>query len=290
MGFIVLLLLSTVSIASSAAFFSVYGLAKIFSGSFWPVVIMASSLEAGKLVTASFTYRYWSRIALMMKIYLIAAILVLMSITSAGIFGFLSAAYQQNIMPIKLMGQKISLLETEKAELGKLKQERLARKQQIDNDIASLPHNYVTGRQRLMKSYQPELDQLTKDIMEYTNKIQDDTIKISQLKNDELKAQVHTGPIVFIAKVFGSAVDESTKWLILLLIFAFDPLAVILTIGVNMALIEWKRERDLQEKEAVIFEYENARHGAAEHHGPQPSEDEHRSPIAEQLTLNVGNR
>ena len=164
MGFIILLVLSTLSIAGSAAFFSIYGLAQIFTGSFWPVVIMASSLEAGKLISASYVYRYWNKISILMRSYLIAAVLILMVITSAGIFGFLSAAYQQDILPLEQNKQQVVLLLHEKDEIQNLKSERLERRKQIDNDIASLPNNYVKGRQRLMKSYGPELKQIRDDI------------------------------------------------------------------------------------------------------------------------------
>lgn len=93
MFFIGVLIATTLAIAGSAAFFSIYGLAQIFTGSFWPVVIMASSLEAGKLVAASYVYRFWNKINIYLKAYYISAIAVLMIITSAGIFGFLSRAH-----------------------------------------------------------------------------------------------------------------------------------------------------------------------------------------------------
>jgi hypothetical protein len=244
MLFIIILILTTLSIAGSAAFFSIYGLAQIFTGSFWPVVVMASSLEAGKLVSASFVYRYWKKITILMKAYLIVAVLILMLITSAGIFGFLSSAYQQDILPMKLNQQQIELLEQEKVELEVLKTERLDRKKQIDNDITSLPNNFITGRQRLMESYGNELNHLKQDIIQYTEQIRTNTLKIAELKNTNLEKEAHIGPIVFIAKVFNKDTDNMTKWLILLIIFAFDPLAVILTIGINIAVIQQPHKKD----------------------------------------------
>jgi len=238
MFFITLLILTTLSIAGSAAFFSIYGLAQIFTGAFMPVVIMATSLEAGKLVAASYVYRYWKDIAAWLKMYLIAAIIVIMAITSVGIFGFLSAAYQQDTLPLKQKEQKILLLDSEKVEVLGLKQERIDRKKQIDADIASLPNNYVTGRQRLLKSYGPELDQLRIDVAEYTNRLKEITIEIQELKSETLEQRVHTGPIIFIARVFDADIDEATKWLIMVIIFAFDPLAVALTIGANIAILK----------------------------------------------------
>jgi len=256
MVFIAILILITLSIASSAAFFSVYGLAQIFSGAFIPVIVMASSLEAGKLIAASYVYRFWNIINIPMKTYLISAILVLMMITSAGIFGFLSSAYQQDILPIKLQKQKIALLTSEKTELEQLKHERLTRKRQIDSDITSLPKNFVTGRQRLMESYNGELSQLRSDIASYTTQIQDKTLQISKLKNETLKSEAHVGPIIFIAEAFGKTVDDATKWLILLIIFAFDPLAVSLTIGVNIAMAQRKKEKLLVVNDESDYEPE----------------------------------
>lgn len=133
MGFIILLILVTLSIAGSAAFFSVYGLAQIFTGSFWPVVVMAGSLEAGKLIAASFCYRYWQKITFFLKTYLVTAIFVLMLITSAGIFGFLSSAYQQNILPLAEMERKVELLVQKVDGLEELKTEAIVRRQQLED-------------------------------------------------------------------------------------------------------------------------------------------------------------
>lgn len=244
MGFIIVLILVTAAIASSAAFFSIYGLAQIFTGAFWPVVIMASSLEAGKLVTASYLYRFWKTTSRLMKTYLVVAVVILMIITSAGIFGFLSSAYQQDVLPLKEKRQQIALMQQEKSELEAMKVERLDRKKQIDADIASLPSNYVNGRKKLLEAYGSELSQLQKDISTYNQGIQEKTLKISELSNQVLQVESHVGPIVFIASAFNKDVDDATKWLILLLIAAFDPLAVALTIGVNKALLERRLERE----------------------------------------------
>jgi len=243
MGFIVILLLTTLSIAGSAAFFSVYGLAQIFTGSFIPIVIMASSLEAGKLVTASYLSRFWDKMGFFVKTYLILAVVVLMVITSAGIFGFLSSAYQQDIMGTKINEQQSQLLEDDNRNLAVLKTERLSRKKQIDADISALPNNYVTGRERLMKSYGEELNQLKLDIREYTQEIRDNTKKIAELKAINLEQEAHIGPIIFIAKVFDQDIDNTTKWLILIIIIVFDPLAVMLTVATNNAIMEYKREK-----------------------------------------------
>ena len=254
MGFIIILILVTLSLAGSAAYFSIYGLATIFSGIFWPVILMGSALEAGKLIAASYVYRYRHTITTAMKFYLITAVLVLMLITSTGIFGFLSMGYQQDTLSFKQQEQQINLLLQEQEELKKFKEERLARKKQIDADIASLPNNYITGRQRLMKSYGPELNSLRSDIELYTKQINEKTRKISELKQQKLVNEVHIGPIIFIARAFSTDTDDATKWMIVLIMFAFDPLAVALTLGINHAILERKKKLGYIEPSLAVVE------------------------------------
>lgn len=241
MGFIILLLLSTISIAGSAAFFSIYGLARIFSGAFWPIVIMASALEGGKLVSASLLYRYWKTMSTVMKTCLISSVTILMFITSLGIFGFLSAAYQNNALTYEQHNQQITLLENEKTEALQLKAERLARQEEINKQVANLPSNVINGRQRLIYTNKIELEQINKDVAQYTNDIRDHTTQISKLKNQTIQETAHVGPIIFMAKAFGLGVDTATKWLIILIMFVFDPLAVTLTIASNMVILRYKK-------------------------------------------------
>lgn len=244
MGFIILLLLSTLSIAGSAAFFSVYGLARVFSGAFIPAAIMAGSLEGGKLISASLLYRYWKTMSKTMRNCLIAFVAILMLITSMGIFGFLSNAYQDNVLPYEQHNQQITLLESEKAEAEQLKTERLARQEEINKQIANLPNNFVNGRKRLIDANKAELEQINKDIAQYTTDIREHTTQISKLKGETIQETAHVGPIIFMAKAFGMDVNQATKWLIMLIIFVFDPLAVTLTIATNMAILDHKKKKE----------------------------------------------
>lgn len=242
MFFIALLALSVLSIAGSAAFFSVYGLGKVFAGLFLPVVIMGGALEFGKLITVSFLYRYWKDTSKLLRTGLLITSLGLMMITSMGIFGFLSAAYQTDVLPLQAETQQIQLLEQEKAEAEKLKSERLARQEEINKQIANLPDNSVNGRRKLMAANKDELTQINKDVAQYTSDIRQHTLDITKLKGQTLQETVHVGPIVFIAKALGLGVDEAVKWLILLIIIVFDPLAVMLTIAMNIAIVKRKTE------------------------------------------------
>lgn len=230
MLFIILLALTTISIAGIAAFFSVYGLAQIFQGTFVAVLIMGGALEAGKLVATSFLYRYWDQVGWFMKTYLISAVLLLMVITSMGIFGMLSTGYQSDTISLKDTEVVINLLEQEQQQL-------ITRKREIDAQIASLPSNSITGRQRLMKSFDPEVKIINKRLPEISTEIKTLNTKLIQV-------EAHVGPIVYIAKAMGESVDDATKYMILLIIAVFDPLAVVLTVGVNIALRQWNEDKE----------------------------------------------
>jgi hypothetical protein len=247
MGFIIILILTTLSIAGSAAYFSIYGLAHIFTGAFWPVVIMASSLEAGKLVAASYLYRYWDKIQFLMKVYLISAVMVLMLITSAGIFGYLSVGYQVDILPLEEMKTKVALLEQQTTEYEKLRSEEKLQRNTIqaamEKEIAAYPGKWKTAKENVGKKYSPKLDVIDQNIQRYTLKLQTILEEKQQLKITKLQQETKTGPIIFIAEAFNQEVDNATKWLILIIIFAFDPLAVILTIGTNAALVYRRQEK-----------------------------------------------
>lgn len=256
MIFILLLIASTMAIAGSAAYFSVYGLANTFSGVFWSVVIMGASLEAGKLVAASYLYRYWKETNFALKTYLMAGIAALMLLTSLGIFGYLSSGYQQDVLPLKQKTEQITLLEDEKSRA-------LARKKQIDDLMAGGPvvgavnkkngdidanaarvlRETTRSRDQLVRQYRAEQETVTKRITEL------DT-QLLALKQDVIKTEAHIGPITYVAKAFNQSTDDATKWLVLIIIFAFDPMAVALTLAVNIAL-RLRREEKENNKPAV---------------------------------------
>jgi hypothetical protein len=244
MGFVYLLGLGAFMLATVAGYFSIYGLASIFSGWFWPIIGMGIALEYGKLIGASYLYRYFHLEGKTGRIYGVSAVFTLMIITSAGIFGFLSQGYQEDTLSLKQQEQRIALIQEEQQELILFKQENIERKKQIDKDIASLPNNYITGRQRLMESYGPELETIKKDIAEYTEQINQKTLELSKIKQEKLINEVHIGPIIFIAQAFDTDTDQAVKWLIFMLIFAFDPLAVWLTLATNKVILEKTKNND----------------------------------------------
>lgn len=270
MVFIGLLILTTLSIAGSAAFFSIYGLAQIFTASFWPVVIMATSLEAGKLIAASYVYRYWYRISFALKAYLMSAILVLMFITSIGIFGFLSAAYQQDILPLAEIETKVELIEQKIVDLERIRSEDQLQLQRLQDDkakeIAGLPANFATRKDQVAQRYAERIAKVEENIASYTLQIRAAGEEKQELKLSTLQQELKTGPIIFIAEAFGQEVNNATKWLILIIIFAFDPLAVALTVGANIALVErgMKKRRRHDDKVEFADEIEVETAGAEE--------------------------
>ncbi|QDJ96418.1 hypothetical protein Xoosp13_232 [Xanthomonas phage Xoo-sp13] len=239
MAFIVVLVLVTLAIAASAAFFSVYGLAHLFTGALIPVIIMGASLEAGKLVATSFLYRYAKSIGMTLKLYLISAIFVLMIITSMGIFGFLSAAYQKDTIPLAEMQQKIELYDAETKQLQE-------RKVQIDKQIADVGPNYVRAKERLVKSFAEERKVIDSRLAEITPELQ-------TLKTQQVNVKAKVGPIMFIAEVMGKNPNTAVFWFIIILISVFDPLAIALTIATNIA-IRIRKEEKAAEK--ALFEME----------------------------------
>lgn len=230
MPFIVVLVFAALLLAGAAAFFSVYGLAQVFAGAFISVVIMGVALEVGKLVAASFLYRFWNKISKALKAYLMAAVLVLMAITSMGISGYLTAAYQTDTVGLRDASSKLTSY-TE--ELDRL----VARKADMDHQISQLPPDYVAARQKLMKSFASEYATMNPRI-EF---LQGEKAKLQEHK---ITTEAKVGPIVFISKVLGSETDDAIFWLVILIVCVFDPLAVALTIAVNIAIADRKSQKE----------------------------------------------
>lgn len=283
MIFLALLIVTTVAIAGSAAFFSVYGLAYTFSGTFWSVVVMGGSLEAGKLMTASYLYRYWVQTHTLLRWYLMAGVLALMVLTSTGIFSYLSAGYQADVLPLKQMNEQVRLLEDER-------KRAIERKAQIDEQLIKGPSvgNVSSGnkidpnaaktirearkaQESTGKQYKVEQQALQTRVAELDK-------QLLELKQELIKVEAHIGPITYVAKAFDMPVDDATKYLIFLIIFAFDPMAVALTLAVNVVLKlrddeqEAKRER---QKEALDHEY-----FPFQEHQPDPEEEAFQANLA----------
>jgi len=236
--------LSALLIAGSAAAFSVYGLAKLFSGAFLSVVIMAGSLELGKLVTASFLYRYWNMINWFQKVYMTIATIVLVFITSAGIFGYLSNSYQGATLEFEKQSTELIAVEER---IEQLEEDKVFLKEELSIAISELPDNYITAKRKLREDYNPQILMVNEEILDYKKTRADLEIQL-------VSTGVDVGPAIYLARTFGTDIDTVVKFFIFILIFVFDPLAVMLVIAYNQALIVRDEEKDSSQGHAEFTE------------------------------------
>ena len=218
--------LSALLVAGSAAYYSVFGLSKLFSGAMFAVVVMAGSLEFAKLVSASFLYRYWNKINQILKIYMTIGVVTLVFITSAGIFGFLSNAYQGATVEFEKESTKLLYKEDR---LSQLEEDKQYLKEELELAISELPENYITAKRKLREDYNPKVLEINDEILGVKSEIGD-------LKTALIETGVDVGPAIYLARVFGTDVDTVVKFFIFILIFVFDPMAVSLVIAYNRIL------------------------------------------------------
>ena len=239
--FIPLLGFTALFVAGNAAFFSVFGLSKLFAGATLAVVFMASSLELAKLVTAAYLYRYWGIINTFMKSYLLVGVVTLILITSGGIFGFLSNAYQG--ATIQFEKQSTTLLYKEDR-LSQLEEDKVYLKEELEQAISELPENYRTAKRQLREEYNPKVLELNDMILGIKQEVGD-------LKVGLIETGVDVGPAIYLARIFGTDIDSVVKFFIFMLIFVFDPLAVVLVIAFNMTM--GYREYEIYNPESKVI-------------------------------------
>ena len=233
--------LSALLVAGSAAYYSVFGLSKLFSGAMFAVVVMAGSLEFAKLVSASFLYRYWDRVNKVLKIYMTVGVVVLVFVTSAGIFGFLSNAYQG--ATVQFEKESTALLYKEDR-LEQLSEDKKFLKEELEVAVSELPDNFRTAKRKLREEYQPKINKINTDMMTLKSEIGD-------LKIILVETGIDVGPAIYLARVFGTDVDTVVKFFIFILIFVFDPMAISLVIAYNRILednIEVSSDTDIPTK------------------------------------------
>lgn len=235
-----------------AAYYSIIGLAAIFSSAQVPVIIMGSVLELAKVVTASWLYRNWRDTPRMIRYYLAASVAVLMFITSMGIFGFLSRAHiEQQIALSSGSGQQVEIIDNkilfEEEQIKDLDTQIT----QIDNAIKSLTEKGQA------KSSLRAAEQQRKNRDELTKRKSDHLSTIASLKNEKVKVEgevrkleAEVGPLKYIAElVYENAdtnqLEKAVRWVIILIILVFDPLAVLLLIAANNGLMR-NKEQEIQ--------------------------------------------
>jgi len=248
----ILTFLSAISISVIAAGYSIIGLATLFAGAAVPIIAMGTALEIGKLVAASWLYQNWrSDVPRLLKAYLFTSIIVLIFITSMGIFGFLSKAHLDQVQPTS--GNQLSIESYNK----QINQQQIiidrAEKtlNQLDKALdVYIDKEYVTRGLKERNKQKEERDLLNKTIDEATSKI----LELNKTKNtielEQLKIEAEVGPLKYVAElIYGDDAknhfDSAVRIVILILIFVFDPLAVLLLIAANISLRQWRMKKNL---------------------------------------------
>jgi hypothetical protein len=249
--------LSALSVSASAAFYSVSGLSKLFAGASLAVIIMAGSLEVAKLVIASLLYQYRETIPKLLKYYLTTAAVVLVLITSMGIYGFLSAAYQETASKAGTIDAQIALVEVKRDNVKEQLAVYNAEKESINEAVADLrsglSNNIIQYKDRETgqiitttsssnrKALEKQLDQAIARQTEINSKVdalneqlfgyETEIVEIST--NDELAGEL--GPLKYLSGLTGVPMDKIINILLLTIIFVFDPLAIALVVAANYA-------------------------------------------------------
>ena len=245
----VLTLFTALAISAVAAYYSIIGLIAIFSAAVIPIAVMGVVLELGKLVTASWLYHYWKKVPKLLKTYLISAVVILMFITSMGIFGFLSKAHIEQTTITSDKSLEISSVQSEierhKKDIFRAEQSL----QLLDNALKKYTDlGAVTKGLNARKEQQGERDELNESIQSATDKIATLTKKQFRLKKEQLQIESEVGPIKYIAElIYGestqSVIEDAVRWVIIIIVFVFDPLAVLLLISANITLKEESKSR-----------------------------------------------
>ena len=249
--------ISAISISVIAAGYSIIGLATLFAGAFVPIVAMGSALEVGKLVAASWLYHNWrSNIPKLLKTYLFLAIIILVFITSMGIFGFLSKAHLDQVKPTSSNNIKIELLDNQINSQQLIIDRAEKQLSLLDKALeVYIDKEYVSRGLKERKKQEDERKELNLAISEASDKISKLTTQKSSLKLEQDKIEAEVGPIKYVAElIYGEQAqdyfDHSVRIVILILIFVFDPLAVLLLIAANISLRQWRMKKDLTKNNA----------------------------------------
>ena len=264
--------LSALSVSASAAFYSVTGLSKLFAGAATAVLIMATSLEVSKLVIASLLYQYWKDLNKLLRTYLTVAAAVLVLITSAGIYGFLSGAYQETASKSGIVDKEIQVIELKKNRFVENRDYYLQEKKELDESITSLRDGLANNKiqyrdsetgqiitttssstrrslEKQLSEAMTSRDVVSKQIEVATDSITSLEVQILDLEsNDDIASEL--GPLKYISELTGTPMDKVINILMLVIIFVFDPLAISLVIAANFAFEKVANESKERKRKA----------------------------------------
>ena len=255
--------LSALSVSASAAFYSISGLSKLFAGAAFAVIIMAASLEVAKLVIASLLYQYRKTLPILLKIYLSIACVVLILITSMGIYGFLSSAYQDTANKEGNIEARIVLIETKRDNVKEQLEVYTEEKNSINEAVSELrrglSNNKIQWKDKetgqiitstsssTRKALTKQLDQAIERQTEVNTKVDELNEKIFNFETEIVEARIgdgstsELGPLKYLSGLTGMPMDKIINYLLLTIIFVFDPLAIALVIAANFAFARLRK-------------------------------------------------
>jgi hypothetical protein len=257
--------LAALSVSASAAFYSVSGLMKLFAGAAFAVGIMAGSLEVSKLVIASLLYQYWNRLNKFLRTYLIIAVVILILITSMGIYGFLSSAYQETANKDQITTQQITALETKKKLYEGTRDNLLKEKQSLSDLRGSLSKGsttqYTDSKGNLVvrsnNASIKQLDKASQSDDKLSGKVDVVNDSIFSIENKILAIKTNStstselGPLKYLSGLTGVGMDRIINYLLLVIIFVFDPLAIALVIAANFAFSQLTKRKEIPIEEKI---------------------------------------
>ena len=284
--------LAALLVSGSAAFYSVFGLSKLFAGASTQVIIMAGSLEFAKLVVASLLYQYWGTINRWLRFYLSIAVFVLMVITSGGIYGFLSGAYQETATKSEFLDKSLAVLQTKQNRFEEQKTDLNIEKTQLNTTISDLRTSLsnptsvsywdetaqqviTTTSSSTRRALQKELESTIVDrdnvnirleaVMDSVMRIDTELLEL-EIGNEE---QRELGPLKYLSETTGKDMGQVVNWFLLLIIFVFDPLAIAMVVAANFAFSQIKKDgirvvtnkddiKDIPDGEEFIYSSEPA--------------------------------
>lgn len=261
-----LTLLVALAISTVAGYYSIVGLTAIFAGAFWPIVIMGGVLELGKLITTVWLRKNWKITSLWLRTYLTLSVVVLMLITSMGIFGYLSKAHLDQNVPTGDVAAQVALLDekikTERDNVDASKRALTQMDAQVDQMLGRTDNDKGAERAvQIRRGQAKERAALQKEIADAQAKIAKLNEERAPVASQLRKVEAEVGPIKYIAAlIYGdnpdsNLLERAVRWVIILLVAVFDPLAVSLVVAVNHG-IEYERKRKQEEAEAAEADVE----------------------------------
>jgi len=267
----ILLGLSALFVAFNAAFFSVSGLSKLFAGAAFSVIIMASSLELAKLITAGYLYNYWEKINKSFRIYLSIAVVILILITSLGIYGFLTSAFQDTFNQYSIKEKQLAFLEQKEqfwgddvirydeelkrisTNIGTLSNAKSQQIQVRDTSVVGGVRTTISTSELRLAQKRIEVEEENRKGVQAKREVAADSLQSIQLKILDLESMEgvssELGPLEYLSGLLDRPMDQIINWFILIIIFVFDPLAVALVIAFNNAVMV---DRGIVKKDKVV--------------------------------------